>query len=262
MRLSKREMVLLTILLIAASIYIYYNYIYMPVVNHAATVKTENEKLQANLHELEKLKQNQKKPVQVAQKLKNDYQALLTKVPEDPYVPEMIVYLADAAKQSRVELKKIDYKYDDKSTANTTASTEGSQDKKTANVAAVKSSQLEVEAIGTYYDILTFMLTVENAPRTFVLTGLDLTAGKIKSLDVTTTTTEASPGGAGSKTTTSTTSIDMTQLLVGSAAYDGNSIQLKLRFQSFFDQVSADNMKGVDEPVAPSMEGKNPFSGI
>lgn len=260
MKLSKREMVLLTVLLIAASVYIYYNYIYMPVVRNVNLIQADNDKLQANLRELEKMKQNQKKPTDVAQKLKTDYQALLTKVPEDPYVPEMIVYLADAAKQSRVELKKLDYKYDEKSTANTTAASEGSQEKKTANIAAVKSAQLEVEAIGTYYDILTFMLTVENAPRTFVLTGLDLTAGKIKSMEVTTTTTEAPPEGGGAKTTTSTTSVDMTQLLVGSAAYDGNSIQLRMKFQSFFDQVTADNLKGVDEPVVPSIEGKNPFS--
>lgn len=259
MRLSKREMVLLTILLIAASIYIYYNYIYIPVVNNAAATKTENEKLQTNLRELEKLKANQKKPAQVAQKLKTDYQALLTKVPEDPYVPEMIVYLADAAKQSRVELKKIDYKYDEKSTANTPATADGGQEKKTANVAAVKSSQLEVEAIGTYNDILTFMLTIENAPRAFVLTGSDLTAGKIVAKEITTTTTEISPSGD-EKTTTSKNTIDMTQQLVGSAAYDGNSIQLKLKFQSFFDQMTTDNMKGVDEPVAPSIEGKNPFT--
>lgn len=260
MRLSKREMVLLTILLIAASIYIYYNYIYMPVVHNAAAVNVENEKLQANLHELEKLKQNQQKPALVAQKLKTDYQALLNKVPEDPYVPEMIVYLADAAKQSRVELKKIDYKYDEKSSVNTTPATDGGQDKKTANTAAVKSSQLEVEAAGTYYDILTFMLTVENAPRTFVLTGLDMSSGKIKSMEVTTTTVETPAEGGDAKTTSSTSSVDMTQVLVGSAAYDGNSILLRLKFQSFFDQVTADNMKGVDEPVAPSIEGKNPFS--
>ncbi|MEN6389994.1 MAG: hypothetical protein ABFD04_06220 [Syntrophomonas sp.] len=260
MKLSKREMVLLTILLIAASVYIYYNYIYMPVVNSAAAVSSENEKLSANLRELEKLKINQKKPAQVAQKLKTDYRALLTKVPEDPYVPEMIVYLADAAKESKVELKKIDYKYDEKSTANTPAPTDGAQDKKTANAAAIKSSQLEVEAIGTYYDLLTFMLKVENAPRAFVLTSLDLTAGKTVAKEITTTTTQVSPESGDKKTSTSTTTVDMTQQLVGSAAYDGNSIQLKLKFQSFFDQVTADSMKGVDEPIAPSIEGKNPFS--
>ncbi|MEQ8175487.1 MAG: hypothetical protein ABRQ26_10525 [Syntrophomonadaceae bacterium] len=261
MKLSKREMVLLTILLIAASIFIYYNYIYMPVAKSAAAVSSENEKISANLRELEKLKANQKKPAQVAQKLKTDYQALLTKVPEDPYVPEMIVYLADAAKESRVELKKIDYKYDEKSTANTPVSTEGAQDKKTANAAAVKSSQLEVEATGTYYDILTFMLKVENAPRAFVLTGLDMTSSKRKPQDTATVVPASgtmAQGTSGSPTTPSTPVPE--QALVGSAAYDGNSILLKLKFQSFFDQVTADNMKGVDDPVAPSIEGKNPFS--
>lgn len=259
MKLSKREMVLLTILLIAASIYMYYNYIYTPVVHEAAAVKTENDQLQANLRELEKLKQNQKKPVEVAQKLQNDYQALLTKVPEDPYVPEMIVYLADAAKQSRLELKKIDYKYDEKS-ANTAPADAAQEKNSNAAAASVKSAQLEVEAVGTYYDILTFMLKLENAPRTFVLTGLDLTAGKIKSMEVTTITTETSPEDGGTKTTTSTSSVDMTQVLVGSAAYDGNSILLKVKFQSFFDKLTADNLKGVDEPIAPSIEGKNPFN--
>lgn len=261
MRLSKREMVLLTILLIAASIYIYYNYIYMPVANNAAAVKSENDKLQANLRELEKLKANQK-PAQVAQKLKTDYQALLNKVPEDPYVPEMIVYLADAAKESRVELKKIDYKYDEKSTANAPVPADGAQDKKTANTVAVKSSQLEIEATGTYNDILTFMIRVENAPRAFVLTGLDLNSSKRKPQEATVmapasgTTVQASSGSS-PKTPSAP---DAQQALVGSAAYDGNSLLLKLKFQSFFDQVTAANMKGVDEPIAPSIEGKNPFS--
>lgn len=261
MKLSKREMVLLTILLIAASIYIYYNYIYMPVVNNAAAVKSENDKLQANLRELEKLKASQKKPAQVAQKLKTDYQALLNKVPEDPYVPEMIVYLADAAKESRVELKKIDYKYDEKSTANAPVPTDGAEDKKTANAAAVKSSQLEIEAAGTYYDILAFMLTVENAPRAFVLTGMDLTSSKRKPQEATALAPASGTtvqGAGGSPTAPSAPNPE--QALVGSAAYDGNSLLLKLKFQSFFDQVTAANMKGVDEPVAPSIEGKNPFS--
>ncbi|HWP95927.1 MAG TPA: hypothetical protein VN426_03685 [Syntrophomonadaceae bacterium] len=266
MSLSRREIVLISILLLAGTLYAFYNYLYMPVRSRTEALKTENNQLQAQLSEAEQAKTSKKNPADDVKKLQNEYKVLLNKVPEDPYVPEMMVYIADSARDSKVKLNSLDYKYDEKSAPAASASENGTAkqgDADKANPSATyRSSQLDVEVVGDYNELLNFLLKIENAPRLYVLSSAKFDAGKRKAPEVVVNAPEQT---AAAKTSTAVAAVNSSPggtaapALAGSAAYDGSSITLKLKFSSYYDQTTTGGMKGVDQEVAPTAEGKNPF---
>lgn len=279
MSLSKREIALIGFLLLAGVVYGFYTYLYTPVENRIDVLKTDNEQFQIKLEENEKARKSNIKPADNLKKLQNEYKVLLTKVPEDPYVPEMMVYLADSARESSVELKSLNYKYDDKTGSASSSPGSNTNTARTGSPANYRASHIEVEVEGSYYNLLTFMLKVENAPRLYVLTGAKFEAGKRKAPveagfgaepvpspeDGTSMSTKS--GSAANPAAGSTAAVpagspvmDAAQAPSGSSAYDGNDITLKMKFDSYFDQTTTGGMKGVEREVPPAAAGKNPFS--
>lgn len=237
MKLSRREIILLCVLLLAGSIYLFYQYAYQPLQQKTHTLIAENTKIQKNLEMQEGKMETAAKMQKEQERLEEEYRQLMIAVPEDAYIPEIIAWLAKSAKDASIQLDKVSYQ-------------SGNNDKQNSDQAqspGVQACNFEISAAGSYFNLMSFLLKIENDPRIYVIIAGQLNAQQKKQ--------EAAPVVS----EVEAESMPVPEPLKGAVAYDSNNMILKLKLSAYYDKAKSSDISGMAEKVSPGEGRENPF---
>jgi len=226
MKLSKREKILICFLLVAGGIYVFYNYVYQPVREKTMLLADENGRLKAAIQVAERARTIHADIGVEKEKIKEEYEELALKVPESPYLPEVISYLEDSAGEAGVKLLSLSSQEsipEDElqvmGMGQLTGESSSKQEKETDNeLEGVNAYSLYLTVRGSYYNILTYMLKIEKAPRIYTIDSVTM-----------------------------------------SKESDGDSINLDMVVTTYYDNKSLLGIKGVEETIKPGEGRDNPF---
>lgn len=241
MKLSKRELILLCILLIAGSIYLFYNYLYCPMQVKTKALVVENARLKEEVKMERQKIQRAGDWKQERERLQEDYRQLMIKVPETAYIPEIVDFLENKAKDSQAALLSVNYN----KKSNENQNDQNNNPKSTAP----NMLEFEIKSGGSYYNLLSYLMKIENAPRLYVVSGVQIASPDNKK-----------PGSTAYITEDGRV-IPATQPepLEGSTAYDGRVLAMKVRLAAFYDEKAIAGISGMEEKVTPGKGKENPY---
>lgn len=238
MKLSRRELILLAVLVIIGSIYLFHQYLYQPLQQKTNTLRAENTKIQStiemqrgNMKEVAKLQKEQ-------EKLAEEYRRLMVAVPEEAYVPEIIAWLEKSAQDASVQLNKVSYQGENNEKDNSADD---------GKMAAAQVCNFELSAGGSYFNLMSFLLKIENDPRIYVINAGQLNASQKKQ--------ETAPAVSEEEGTP----MPAPEPLKGAAAYDSHNLVLNLKLSAYYAKDKANDISGMAEKVPPGEGRENPF---
>ncbi len=237
MKLSRREIILLSALLIVGSIYLFYQYLYQPLQRDTNALVAENARIKEAI-EMQTSKMEAATKLQKEQeKLEEEYRQLMVAVPEDAYIPEIIAWLEKSAQDASVRLDKVSYQ----------GSGDNEKDRENIKTAA-RACNFEISAGGSYFNLMSFLLNIEKSPRIYVISAGQLNTQQKKQETTVPVVSEEEDGA-----------MPAPELLKGAAAYDSNNLVLNLKLSAYYDKDKKADISGMAEKV-PIGEGReNPF---
>jgi len=162
-KLSTREAALLGLLLVLGGVFLTNHYIFQPQTQQKQQLVYENTNLTSEIQGM----QNRINKYQSMQKdeLKSwdDYQRMLEAVPQTPMIPNIIDYLELSAREGDVKLISIHYKDSALGDLAPKPAKSGSE------LAQVMPVNFQIVASGSHYNLLSFILEIENAPRIYII---------------------------------------------------------------------------------------------
>ncbi|HBQ86321.1 MAG TPA: hypothetical protein DER33_02625 [Syntrophomonas sp.] len=242
MKLSLREKLMVCLLVWVVGIYLFYNYAYTPVKNQATDWVQKNDVLREQLISAREIDNNIKGLENSRQNYQEKYTDLARQVPSAEYMPEVIDFVEQTAADSGLDLVLFNYEKD----AGTQSS--GGSNEKPETGAGAGSIIFDLTGRGSYYDIVTFLESLQEAPRIYSVTEVALLAGQRK-IQMPEAVQEggASPA-AGAE-------------LNGVSAFDPDDIMLSLKFKAYYDGKIIPGVTEVDNRVEPvSSQRDNPFA--
>lgn len=182
MNISKRERTLLLVLLYIFVTYGGYKYVYEPINVKTAAAQSENVSLNAQLIDARRSNLQKVKSVHNVDKSMDEYQKLLTKVPEDRNFYEMIALLTSAADSSGTKLAGISYKNE---TVAKTAGDKPGDNEKTGQNAKGTTGPAEtltytLKVTGRYFQLLEFLAELDTSPRIITVESSDISLDQKK----------------------------------------------------------------------------------
>lgn len=224
MRLSRREKVLLALLIVLGGLYLTDHYLFQPLLIYKRHLIEENNRLSMELQQWEE-KTNQYHSLQQQEPgIEADYQQMQAKVPSSPMISDIIVYLETSAREARVKLVSIQYRESAPSNYN-------SEESELANERA-KPLNFQIVASGSHFNLLSFILKIENAPRIYIINSSKISL-------VRTASSSYGPAVEPSSDDTRTLNDLDTQAVPESLAYDMDNSQLNLDFNAYYDDSDA-----------------------
>jgi Tfp pilus assembly protein PilO len=211
-------------------IYIFYNHFYFPLNQKVTILIEKNKRLQQNLIPFQN--ENQGEVNAAHNRYQSDLAKLNLLLPCSPCIPEVIAFLEVTSFKSNAVLQGINYRNKTEDEANT----------------SVDSLDFEVEAAGSYYDLITFLKNIKQAPRVYTFNYLKLIAV--------------------SKKQTSINEMDLTGVKAlqgtefkGWERFDGNNLLMTVNLTAYFSRdLSPQEDKINLDKVKPVQTGRdNPF---
>jgi len=238
-RLSKREITLLVLLVVVSGFYLGYHFVFEPLYKHAAQLRDENVKLSTDLQTLEQ-RMNKKGDISLEeQKIQNEYAKMEAKLPQSPMIPNTIDFMELSAREANVKLLSINYK------ENVPAKT--GVDSKNNQPVSPTAANFKITASGSHYNLLSFLLKLENAPRIYTINGSKITLAKVSS-EADTPGQEV--GGAGTEAAVETAEAlkAAESAKKESQIYDQSKSVINIDFTAYYD--------------SPSTTGQSPAAGV
>ncbi|MGI5911732.1 MAG: type 4a pilus biogenesis protein PilO [Syntrophomonadaceae bacterium] len=171
MRISKREQVLLLVLVILLSFYIFYISFYQPIKKDIVKLTAENAKMQGLIENEKGKAERAREWENKKSEIKANYVQMKLKLPDQASIPEVISSLAQSAEDSNVNLQSISYYYREDNSYSNNLQIEDS---------TIKTCDFEIIANGSYYNLLLLLSKIEDAPRIYVINSLELNMMKTK----------------------------------------------------------------------------------
>jgi len=170
-QLNKREKILISVLIIVGTIYIFNKYLYQPVLNETEAVRQENTQLTNAVKALqsgEKLDIGQEKEI-----IRAEYQRLASRVPDEAFIPETINFIENVAGEVGADIWLIQYRQKDSNLKSNNSATSKAYSK----IIVEKEPQLiaseyHIIISGGYSNICSFLEAVENNSRIFSIDKL------------------------------------------------------------------------------------------
>ena len=250
-KLSRREKILVGLLLILSLVYAYYNLDFKPNKIASEQLLQENRVLKSLMERGENAKTRTTGIGQEKTRIAQLGNELLVAVPARAMVPETVAFLKRTAFDTRVELKSLNYTAPNKSNNNNT----GSQKKKEESE-KVQALDYNITVQGGYNNLMAFLLRIEKAPRLYTISSCSMTANSKKNDDkaiseALQSSMEAEPGAV--------EPVPLTSAPKGSEVYDGNNIKLDLKFSAYYDEEAIPGLT-IKEDEVPAAAGRiNPF---
>ena len=150
--------------------YLLLNFLIQPANLQLLQVQTENEQMIRELEDLQAGIDRSGGSEETESRV--EYREMLAEVPPLPMIPDTIDYLEAGAQENQVKLLSISYK-------------EGVEVQGLANASPpvdidqqVQQVKFRIAAHGSHFNLLSFMLSIENAPRLYIIQGMKLTLDK------------------------------------------------------------------------------------
>ncbi|MDD2586387.1 MAG: hypothetical protein PHT79_03315 [Syntrophomonadaceae bacterium] len=240
MKLSTREIFLLVILIIIATGYAFHTYTYVPLREEIdklilensgleKTIKAEEETINAFM-QLDEEKQN------------HDYKLLAAKVPEAPFLPEMIAYLNKSARDADINLLAVHYKELSRENIKQKGNNAG-------GVHDPWCLELQATVSGSYPGLILFLNKIEKADRIYALENTKIKLSKRKTENFQSGILEE--GEIPHKLV-----LPATTITVG---YNPDHILMDVKFKAYYDNRNIKGISGIDEQVEPGQGVDNPF---
>lgn len=245
MSLSLREQILLLALIIICLFYCFNKYLYQPLQDDTARLATENAQLENMINSEQERVVKSRNLQKQRRKLEEEYQQMMVKVPEHSYIPEIISFLENNALDSSVTLNKINYRREEKSVG----ATKEPDDKSISNY---QPCTLEISVRGNYFNLLSFLMKIEQSPRIYIINGGSFIASEKKM-------------GSRSQPLDSENDAIIPSPAVpleaeGSVRFDSNNLTMKLQLTAYYDPTSSTpDISGMPEKVPPGEGRENPF---
>ncbi|MEN6326259.1 MAG: hypothetical protein ABFD18_08645 [Syntrophomonas sp.] len=250
-RLSRREKILVGLLLLLSLVYAYYNLAYKPGKIARAQLLQANRVLKSLIERGESAKvQNadiEQEKTGIA-KLGNE---LMVAVPAQARIPETVAFLKKTAFDTHVDLKTINYADPNKNKNNST-----NIQKNQKKIEKVRILDYNITVQGAYNNLLAFLLKMENAPRLYTISNCQMTT-TVKDNDEKTvgealqqSSIEAEQGAE---------PLPLSSIPKGSAVNDGNNIKLNLKFSAYYDEETIPGLTTKDDEVPVAAGRINPF---
>lgn len=250
MKFSRREQLLLTILIVAVIVYAFYCFLYLPVHEQRLQLITENSKIQTLLQQ--NAEQMAKKKYDI-DAIRQEFTSLAAKLPDSPFLPEMLSSLNKIAQDKSVKLLSFSFNnaslepaknpteilLQNELKSDSIINTKKANNKKSSSLQEIKFS---IQALGSYPNIASYILALEKQARFLVFYSIKLAAGDKKAehlpLDEHGNAIELPP----------------------SKLVDPDNIKCTIEVSIFYDTNSFADITGIPElQVGPGKE--NPFKG-
>ncbi len=242
MRFSKRELRLILVLFILSVSFLYYHFLLGPVYSDYIEIKKQNQ-------EMEILWQNFQNSISISSDQPNKqegYQDYLYKIPEKPYCPEIMAYMSETAKESSVVLKGL--KVDIPSVNSRASDSSGLVEKLSGKDSVPKPIAIDVQAEGYYYNLMTFILKLENNDRLYAIKECTFTSGKKARLDQKNNANVNPEEKSG-----------MLELSLPTTTYSDNIVIMRLKAEAYYEEYNPLGIKGIKNEIVPVENPKNPF---
>lgn len=203
MRLSNRQYWLLGLLICALLGFVLNYYVYEPLANRKSQLQNEHELLAQRMTDIEDKLHFIRETQDQGQDIRADYVKMRSRVPPQPMIPEIISFLELTATETNLNVISVNYKEQEYNT------TDDGDSADTGETDRIGTVNMEFSATGNRFEIMSFVLAIENSPRLFIIDDL------IMSTD----TCENSNGHIGSNANISATPEQMTLKLKIKAYY-------------------------------------------
>lgn len=223
MKLSKREIALIGLLILLGSGYLLDCFIFRPL--HAQTnhISQENRSLSKEVDNLEH-KISKYADIGKKETIMAEYREMMEKIPSYPMIPMIIEELELSAEEDHISIQSIKYKED----ANTDLLLGSSQSAGPGDP-QLQAVNFQIIAQGSYYNLLSFLLKIESAPRIYVINSSKMTMGKKDKAPA--AETPNVPAGEEGQTAESAIEIETPE----SQIIDQNNTILVVDFNAFYD---------------------------
>jgi hypothetical protein len=162
-KLSTRETALFSLLLVLGCLFLSNRFIFQPLTQHKQQLISENNNLTAELRVIQDKISKYRFMQQDELKTRDDYQRMLEAVPQSPMIASIIDCLELSAQEANVKLVSIHYK------ENALGDPAPQTAKAGSDLTQVMPVSFQIVASGSQYDLLSFILTIENASRIFII---------------------------------------------------------------------------------------------
>ncbi len=161
MRLTKREIMLLSVFGVCLVLYLFYAYLYQPLINSTEKLVNENNQLEAVSVLADKLDAGDSN--KISDEKLAAFIKLNQKVPEQPYIPETIKQIEDMSKEHNLKLVRTEY---DQGKAVLPADEEVNY----------KECFFEIEVKGTYLNLTKLVRDLEKTDRLYDIERITMMA--------------------------------------------------------------------------------------
>jgi len=222
--MSKREKTLLSILLIIVISYVYYHFLFAPIRSDISTISQENKDLKASIKMVEQKLGEPGSANKESAQIKEDYKQLASRLPAQPCIPEVIVYLENIAVESGMSLVAVDYRREDN-----LGSSQGS-----GQPDGLMTATFDLMLQGDYDSLQGFITKLEKeSPRIYNIRRVNIMA---------------TSGGA-------TESYDPNS----SSSYDASHLMVDMKMAAYYDNIFLSDGDNLPSKVAPGEGRANPF---
>jgi len=249
MKLSRREQILLTILIAAVILYAYYHFLYLPVHEQRLYLMAENTRLKKLLQQDA---EQMAKESYDTDALIQEMTSLAAQLPDAPFLPEMLSSLHKIAQDKGVQL--LSFHFNNNALVEPENPTEillqnelksgsiiNSKSTNNKNSSSLQEIKFSIETQGSYPDLASYILALENNPRIIIFHNVKLAAQNKKAedipLDEQGNTIELPP----------------------SKLVDANNIKCSIDISAYYDTNSWTGITGIPELGSGSGKG-NPFA--
>ncbi len=168
MSLSTREKALLGLFFLLGCVFLLDQYLFKPLDRDARQLIAENNRLHEELQGIEERITRYQAMENSESKSQAYYQEMLEAIPQLPLIPDIIDFLETKARENKITLSSIHYK--ENKTRQSDSKPAGSGRQPTS----LEPVNFQIVASGSYYNLLSFVLALENAPRIYVINSLKI----------------------------------------------------------------------------------------
>ncbi len=172
MNISKREKILVAVILVLGMVFMFNKYFYAPVNNQIDRLESENAQLNEEMSEFNREKKQQLSQAEQKQKAMDELQNLKIMIPKDKQLEQLVRFLQSAAEVSAIQLISIDFKENVQPTGQPAGQPPGQP----GQVPAVKVLNLGISTYGNYFQLRNFLLQLESCPRIITVQSCILAA--------------------------------------------------------------------------------------
>jgi len=243
-KLSRRDLIMLMVASLIIIGFLFYQFFYLPVNKEIKQIEQSN----SELRQYAKADYNQTQLNSRELALKEDYQKLLLRMPEEQFLPELFSFYNQEANKAGITFLGNSFGVSDEQPTDDVL-IEDSNSAKKNDAVLYQELPMELEVQGDYSQLKRFIFGLEQSNRLVSVRKVSITAEKNEQGTLSKTT---DPQISGTK--------PPVKQPKASATYDAKNLVMKIEVSAYYNEKSLEGISGVSNLVAPPASLKeNPF---